>query len=114
MMIFFKTVFILILLFNTHESSDFFNDQNPQKWNEQAKQTIESLLKTKVNQNIAKNLIIFLGDGMGISTITSGRIRKGQKKGENLVKNFFALKSINFARKILMLFFTVISNFGKI
>lgn len=83
-MIFFVFYQILFSIFPsviTFEFNDFVNDQNPQKWNDQAKETIESLLKTKLNQNIAKNLIIFLGDGMGQSTITSGRIRKGQKKG---------------------------------
>ena len=30
----------------------------------------------------AKNLILFLGDGMGLTTITSARIYKGQKNGK--------------------------------
>jgi alkaline phosphatase len=79
---------LLIFLLNTFVFSDFANDLNPQKWNEQAKNTIESILNSKLNQNIAKNLVIFLGDGMGVSTVTSGRIRKGQIKGRH-----FALKS---------------------
>jgi len=29
----------------------------------------------------AKNVILFIGDGMGISTITAARIYAGQKKG---------------------------------
>lgn len=29
----------------------------------------------------AKNIIVFIGDGMGLSTITAGRIFKGQSKG---------------------------------
>ena len=39
----------------------------------------------KNSENRAKNLILFIGDGMGISTITAGRIFDGQalgKKGE--------------------------------
>ena len=31
--------------------------------------------------NSAKNVIIFIGDGMGVSTITAGRIYAGQKQG---------------------------------
>ncbi len=31
----------------------------------------------------AKNVIIFVGDGMGISTITAGRIYAGQKRGQD-------------------------------
>ena len=30
---------------------------------------------------MAKNVILFLGDGMGVSTVTGGRIFAGQKKG---------------------------------
>jgi len=33
------------------------------------------------DQAKAKNVIIFVGDGMGISTITAGRIYSGQKRG---------------------------------
>lgn len=33
------------------------------------------------NGNHAKNVILFLGDGMGISTITAARIFEGEQKG---------------------------------
>ncbi|KAA0192006.1 hypothetical protein HAZT_HAZT001563, partial [Hyalella azteca] len=32
---------------------------------------------------MAKNVVLFLGDGMGISTVTAGRIFKGQKHGKS-------------------------------
>ena len=35
----------------------------------------------------AKNVILFIGDGMGISTITAARIYAGQKRGEALRAN---------------------------
>ena len=59
-------------------------DENPEKWHAQAKETIDNILNRKINKNVAKNLIIFIGDGMGVSTVTSGRIRKGQKKGKTI------------------------------
>jgi alkaline phosphatase len=31
-----------------------------------------------VNQRLAKNVILFIGDGMGISTITAARLLKGE------------------------------------
>lgn len=34
-----------------------------------------------LNQAVAKNVIIFLGDGMSIPTITAARILKGQLQG---------------------------------
>ena len=39
-----------------------------------------SILFKKTNENIAKNIIIFVGDGMGISTITAARHYKRQSK----------------------------------
>lgn len=37
----------------------------------------------EAEQAKAKNVILFIGDGMGISTITAGRIYAGQKKGQS-------------------------------
>jgi alkaline phosphatase len=51
-------------------------------WNEQARISIEEMLQRHENTRIAKNVIMFLGDGMGVSTVTAGRIRKGQMKGQ--------------------------------
>ena len=44
---------------------------------------LHKLLEPDLNKNVAKNLILFVGDGMSIGTITAGRIRKGQKRGRN-------------------------------
>lgn len=30
---------------------------------------------------MAKNVILFIGDGMGVSTVTAARILRGQKQG---------------------------------
>lgn len=87
----------IILLNSVTCSHDWSADQNPNKWNTYARETIESLLKTKLNRNIAKNLILFIGDGMGIPTITAGRIRKGQKmgfNGEELITNMESLPNV--------------------
>ena len=35
----------------------------------------------KPNNNKARNVIIFIGDGMGVSTLTAGRIFEGQQLG---------------------------------
>ncbi len=58
-------------------------DRTPNRWIDNAKENIDLLLKRKLNGNIAKNLILFLGDGMGLATITAGRIRKGQMKNKS-------------------------------
>ena len=50
-------------------------------WNKHAQDQLKSILNRPLNTNVAKNVILFLGDGMGIPTITAARIYKGQLKG---------------------------------
>lgn len=40
-------------------------------------------LAKQFNLNRAKNVILFLGDGMSIPTVTASRIHKGQKNGKS-------------------------------
>ncbi|NXL96716.1 PPBT protein, partial [Tyrannus savana] len=54
-------------------------EKDPEYWRRQAQQTLRNALRLqRLNQNVAKNLILFLGDGMGVSTVTAARILKGQ------------------------------------
>lgn len=50
-------------------------------WNNLASIEIKSTLHLKTNDNIARNVIFFLGDGMSIPTLAAARIYKGQLKG---------------------------------
>lgn len=82
--------FILIMsLYSTNCEKDWSKEQTPEYWHRQAKETLDNILKERLNKNIAKNLILFLGDGMGLTTITAGRIRKGQMTG---MQRKFSLK----------------------
>jgi len=49
-------------------------------WTDSAINDLKSRLNVKSNTNIAKNVIVFIGDGMGVQTHTASRIYKGQKK----------------------------------
>jgi len=51
-------------------------------WLKSGQETLRKILAYRNNENRAKNVIIFIGDGMGLSTITSGRIYVGQLKGQ--------------------------------
>ncbi|MBZ3882031.1 Alkaline phosphatase, tissue-nonspecific isozyme [Sciurus carolinensis] len=54
-------------------------EKDPNYWRNQAQQTLKNALGLqKLNTNVAKNVIMFLGDGMGVSTVTAARILKGQ------------------------------------
>nr|XP_021393567.1 alkaline phosphatase, tissue-nonspecific isozyme [Lonchura striata domestica] len=58
-------------------------EKDPEYWRRQAQETLRNALRLqRLNQNVAKNLILFLGDGMGVSTVTAARILKGQLHGQ--------------------------------
>ena len=58
-------------------------------WYRAAADDIDAALRQERNTGVARNVILFLGDGMGISTVTAARIFKGQqhygKNGEETV-----------------------------
>jgi len=49
------------------------------------------------NTGKAKNVILFLGDGMGISTVTAGRIYDGQQKGVDGESNSLAFEKLPYS-----------------
>ncbi|XP_032133812.1 intestinal-type alkaline phosphatase isoform X2 [Sapajus apella] len=57
-------------------------EENPAFWNRQAADALDAAKKLQPIQRVAKNLILFLGDGMGVPTVTATRILKGQKNGK--------------------------------
>ncbi|XP_009557593.2 intestinal-type alkaline phosphatase isoform X1 [Cuculus canorus] len=56
-------------------------EEEPSFWNRQAAAAIEAAFNIQPRISEAKNLILFLGDGFGIPTITATRILKGQEQG---------------------------------
>lgn len=52
-------------------------------WNNKGKQALYTALNVQPNLHKAKNAILFLGDGMGITTVTAARILKGQMAGKS-------------------------------
>ncbi|KAG8515590.1 Intestinal-type alkaline phosphatase, partial [Galemys pyrenaicus] len=57
-------------------------EEDPAFWNRKAAQALDTARKLQPTERVAKNLIMFLGDGMGVSTVTAARILKGQKSGK--------------------------------
>ncbi|XP_023577984.1 intestinal-type alkaline phosphatase-like [Octodon degus] len=57
-------------------------EENPAFWNQKAAEALAAAKKLEPIQTSAKNLILFLGDGMGVSTVTATRILKGQMQGQ--------------------------------
>ena len=61
-------------------------------------------LKNKPNTNIAKNIILFIGDGMGLSTVMAARTMKGQlmgKAGEETALEFEKFPYTGLAKVLL-------------
>ena len=57
-------------------------NQQKNQWYKDGVDLIQDNLKVKPNMNTAKNAILFMGDGMGITTVTAARILDGQMKGK--------------------------------
>ncbi|XP_078696938.1 alkaline phosphatase-like isoform X1 [Branchiostoma floridae x Branchiostoma belcheri] len=56
-------------------------ERQPEYWNDLAWKDIRDALNLQPKTGVAKNVVLFLGDGMGVSTVTAGRILKGQLAG---------------------------------
>lgn len=51
-------------------------------WHEEAKAGIQQRLNRKPNVNVARNVIMFLGDGMSIPTLAAARTLMGQRNNK--------------------------------
>uniref|UniRef100_A0AAV2J7A4 Alkaline phosphatase n=1 Tax=Knipowitschia caucasica TaxID=637954 RepID=A0AAV2J7A4_KNICA len=77
-----RTVGVLLLL-ALGSSIAKVEEEDPEYWRSQARSTLKTRLHHKPNTNVAKNVILFVGDGMSITTITAARILKGQLRNQS-------------------------------
>ncbi|NTV70848.1 MAG: alkaline phosphatase [Azonexaceae bacterium] len=61
--------------------------ESVQDWFNNGQKFIEDSKKSFPNNRKAKNVIFFVGDGMGVSTLTAARILEGQLKGKTGEEN---------------------------
>ena len=61
--------------------------ESPEWWYQQGIDKVEELANQKAYPKKAKNVILFIGDGMNITTITAARILEGQQRGETGEEN---------------------------
>jgi len=59
----------------------------PDEWFAAGQRAVQEAKQLVPIKNHAKNVILFVGDGMGISTITAARILEGQQRGESGEEN---------------------------
>ncbi len=67
-------------------STNLVASETPEFWYESGVNTVEQNSENakkaaKNSQQRAKNIILFIGDGMGVATVTAARILDGQRKG---------------------------------
>lgn len=62
-----------------------------------AQAALQERLRVQPNTGRAKNVILFVGDGMGVSTVTAGRIYEGQKRGVDGESNSLAMERLPYA-----------------
>lgn len=68
--------------------------ETPQQWYTAAAAVLRGELGEKPNENRAKNVILFIGDGMGLSTVTASRIYVGQLRGESGEENSLSFERL--------------------
>ncbi|XP_071478059.1 alkaline phosphatase-like [Diadema antillarum] len=57
--------------------------QDAAYWNRVGQDTLDRVLAVDQNQGVAKNVVLFIGDGMNTATITASRIYRGQLAGRS-------------------------------
>ena len=57
--------------------------ETPAFWLESGQNSVKTAERLTANNAFAKNVVLFVGDGMGIATITAARILEGQRKPDN-------------------------------
>uniref|UniRef100_A0A663E1C6 Alkaline phosphatase n=1 Tax=Aquila chrysaetos chrysaetos TaxID=223781 RepID=A0A663E1C6_AQUCH len=68
-------------------------EKTPSYWNEGARRRLESALALQPVARRAKNIILFMGDGMGLPTMSAARIYKGQLAGGSGEESVLAMET---------------------
>ncbi len=71
--------------------------ESPESWRRDGLAAIERAKKLDYKRRKAKNVILFVGDGMGISTLTAARILEGQMRGESGEENLMSFERFPFS-----------------
>ncbi|MDQ8181343.1 alkaline phosphatase [Pelagicoccus sp. SDUM812005] len=69
-------------------------EETPERWASDGKAAIQAALDRRPIEKQARNVILFVGDGMGISTVTASRIYEGQRRGETGEENWLSFETL--------------------
>ena len=80
---------------HSHPAADQANEvENAATWYKAGQKALKEAKQLHPDAHRAKNVILFLGDGMGISTVTASRILQGQMQGRDGEKNSLAFEKL--------------------
>jgi len=85
---------ILTVIFFTSTACSQNKEESPEFWYSSGQQELQEILNSTNNTNRAKNIILFIGDGMGVSTVTASRIYDGQSKGLDGEENILEFEKL--------------------
>ncbi|WP_346838141.1 alkaline phosphatase [Microbulbifer sp. SAOS-129_SWC] len=84
---------------NSQPAASLPKNQLDSHWYADAEKVLQQAEQRRVNnqRGAAKNIILFLGDGMGISTVTAGRIFAGQQRGMTGEENLLSFEHLPYS-----------------
>ncbi len=71
--------------------------ESAEQWRRDGWNAVENAKNVKTRKGRAKNVILFIGDGMGVSTLTAARIFEGQLRGESGEENRLSFEEFPFS-----------------
>lgn len=71
--------------------------ETPETWRTDGWKAVDRARQQKIRSKKAKNVILFIGDGMGVSTLTAARILEGQLRGESGEENRLSFEEFPFS-----------------
>ncbi len=67
--------------------------ETPENWYQSGQDELQNAIASQTpNTSTAKNVILFIGDGMGVSTVTASRIYDGQSHGKTGEENLLSFE----------------------
>jgi alkaline phosphatase len=84
--------FVAGICLSLSPSSLHAGDLTPGQWFSAGEAAAQQAAALRPNRHTARNLILFIGDGMGVSTVTAARILAGQQRGESGEENLLSFE----------------------
>ena len=85
---------------STTDLDEHFDQLKANRWYSESSERLKAAVRVVARQTnqprLAKNIILFIGDGMSIATVTAARILEGQNRGFSGEENFLSFGQFPF------------------